>query len=232
MNEDTIQSESSVGNSALVESNGVVHSPELDALRDARKRAADARIAAENALIEAHAAEAKLIAEEERATAAAVVAKREQLSQAASAAAERERSALERVSNTAAQLQQSQRTCDEIQSESNVIAQALDEARRTLETLIASAAEQAKRLEQAAADERHFEAQHAEAQQHAREATSAREHAEAAVLFVLPAPQFETLKGTLEPDVPQTGIPSFLVTRAQRAAERRAADAARSTSGG
>ena len=212
---------------AVLEPDTEAYSPELDALRDALKRAAEARVAAENALMQAHAAEAKLIAEEQRATAAAAAARHAQLVQAACAAVEREREAMERVSDIEAQLLDSRRIREEIQAESNRVAQSLDEARRVLESLVAAAAEQEQRSETAAATERQLESERLAALQHAERAAQIREHAEAALQ---PAPVAQQI-ATPDPGMHQpAGAFDVAAARAQRAAERRAADAARTAS--
>jgi hypothetical protein len=213
-----------------------LHSPELEALREARKRAADARIAAENALMQAHAAEAKLIAEEERATAAALAARHDELVGAVRAAAEREREALEHVSKIEAQWHESRRARDEIQAESNRVAQLLDEARRALENLVATAAAQEQRSESAAATERQLETEHLAALECAQSSAQIHEQAEAALL------QAPFLQQTAAPVAPQTAAVwsapdpgtyqsadafDLAAAKAQRVAERRAADAAR-----
>jgi DNA repair exonuclease SbcCD ATPase subunit len=211
---------------ALLERDNDLHSPELEALRDARKRAADARIAAENALMQAHAAEAKLIAEEERATAAALAARHGQLVDAIDVAAERERLALEDLSKIEAQLHESHRARDEIQAESNRVAQSLDEAKRTLENLVAAAAEQAQRSESAAATERQLETERLAVLQCAQGSTQLRKQAEAALaLLQTPLPQ-----QIAAPTDPPADAFDLAAARAQRVAERRAADAARAAS--
>lgn len=75
-----------------------ITSPDILTLREARRRAGEARAVAEQALREAEEAEAVLVAEEERAVAAAAAAARSvQLTEAARVAAEREHDAIERV---------------------------------------------------------------------------------------------------------------------------------------
>jgi hypothetical protein len=236
MNDLQIRDDSSAAPTALPEHGNDLHSPQLEALREARKRAADARIAAENALMQAHAAEAKLIAEEERATAAALAARHAQLVDAVRATAEREREALERVSKIEAQLRESRHARDEIQGESNRVAQLLDEARCALESLVAAAAAQEQRSESAAATERQLELERLAALQCAQGSAQLREQAEAALLQT-PFPE-----QTAAPVAPQTeavwGAPDLgtyqsadafdlAAAKAQRVAERRAADAAR-----
>jgi len=239
MDDPQAHNDTSAGPVTLLERENELHSPELEALRDARKRAADARIAAENALMQAHATEAKLIAEEERATAAAAAARRAQLADAARRAAEREREAQEQISQIDVQLEESRREREEIQAESNRVAQSLDEAKRALESLVAAAAEQAQRSESAAATERHLETERRAALGRAEDAAQSWEQAEGALLHTpLPrqtaastAAQSDAVWGAPEPGMYQPADAFDLGTaRAQRAAERRAADAARAAS--
>jgi hypothetical protein len=239
MDDPQAHNDTSAGSARLLELENELQSPELDALRDARKRAADARIAAENALIQANAAEAKIIAEEALATAAAAAARHAQLVDAARLAAEREREAQEQLSQIEVQLEESRRTRDEIQTESNRLAQALDEAKRALESLVAADADQAQRGESAAATARQLETERLAALERAEGATQLRGRAEAAVVHTpLPqqiaaptAAQTGAVWGVPEPGLYQPVDAFDLSTvRAQRAAERRAADAARAAS--
>jgi chromosome segregation ATPase len=228
----------------LLEPENDFHSPELDVLREALKRAAEARIAAETALMQAHETEAKLIAEEQRARSAASAARHAHLIEAARTAVEREREAVERVSKIDAQLLESQRMRGEIQAESNRIAQSLDEARRALENLVAAAAEHELRSENAAATERQLETERTAAFECAEGAARIREAAEAALQAPVaqqtatPAPFAPLAPPQPDPVVhaqdsgmyqPAGAAGAFDVAaaRAQRAAERRAADAAR-----
>jgi hypothetical protein len=239
MDDPQAQNNTSAGQVTLLERENELHSPELEALRDARKRAADARIAAENALMQAHATEAKLIAEEERATATAAAARQAQLVDTARLAAESELEALEQLSQIEGQLEESRHERDEIQAESNRVAQALDEAKRAVESLVAAAAEQEQRSESAAATERQLEAERLAALQRAEDAAQLRERAEAALtqtplLQQIAAPKAahtDGVWGAPEPGIYQPPDAFDLGTaRAQRAAERRAADAARAAS--
>jgi hypothetical protein len=231
MNHDT-----SAGPVALLARDYDLQSPELEALKEARKRAAEARIAAENALMQAHAAEAKLIAEEERATTAAIAAWHARLVDAARVAAEREREALEQVSKIEAQLHESRRARDEIQAESNRVAQSLDEASRALESLVAAAAEQEQRSESAAETGRQLETERLAALQYAQGSAHVREQAEADLFqtsipqqsVAPPAPQTDAVWGAPEPGIYKLeDVFGLAADRAHHAAQRRAADAAR-----
>jgi hypothetical protein len=254
MNDLQMHNDTYAGPVALLERDNDLNSPELEAVRDARKRAAEARIAAENALMQAHAAEAKLIAEEERATAAAAAARHAHLIDAARVAVEREREALDQVSKIEAQLLESRRVREAIQAESNRVAQSLAEARRALESLVAAAAEHEQRSESAAAAERQLETERLAAVECAQGAAQVREHAEAALLQTPVAPQLappqpvapqlvapvleapvasqtDAVVSAPEPGLYQAaGAFDLAAARAQRAAERRAADAARAAS--
>jgi hypothetical protein len=224
---------------ALPERDNEIHSPELEAVREARKRAADARIAAEYALTQARAAEAELIAEEERATAAALAARHAQLVDAVRDAAECEREAFERVSKIEAQLHESRHARDGLHAESNRLAQLLDEARRALESLVAAAAAQEQRSDSAAATERQLETERLAALQCAQGSAQQREQAEAALLqtpftqqtAAPAAPQTEAVESASQLGTYQSADAFDLAAgKAQRVAERRAADAARVTS--
>ncbi len=249
MQEEFLNGESSVTQlPAIANLDGLeVLTPELIALRDARKRAFEARVAAENALRQAEEAEARLRVQEEQAAAAAAAARYEQLAEEAREAAAREAEAIERVALLEAQFHQSSTAKDEAQATAMSVAQACNEARSALEQLIASLAACEEKVTATATHARQVEAMLAASKQRAREATQARERAEAALpssspmrpatlptmtLPVVasvecPAPAAES---TETPTVEQPAFFANSALAAQRAAERRAADAERQRS--
>lgn len=203
-------------------------SPEVLALREARRQAFEVRVAAEQALRDAEQAEAALIAEEECALAAAAAARRDQLAEAARVAAARERDAIERVSTIQAQLSQFTQARKDAQMAAAAVAQALAEAKSALERLIASGSEREREVETAAEQVRKIELELIAARQRAHDATQARAQADAALALTEGSSEALRSPNLAEAEAPRLAVVSdFATIAAQRAAERRAADAAR-----
>ena len=204
-----------VAAAVLVPEGGDGMPPELIELREARRRAAEARAAAERTFRDAQAAEAQLVAQEEQALAAAFAAKRERFAENARAALALQREAVEILA--ALQLQMERIASMKPQMEAGVAA------------IRASLAEHEDQLRAVEASERKLRADIAIAEREAQRCTRAREQADAAVHAtaqhipddngIAPAP------AASKPEPPTT-----LSDAAQRAAERRAADAARAAS--
>lgn len=171
--------------------------PQINALREARQRAAEARANAERLLREAQAAEAELAAQEEQAINAALV--------------EREREALETVARLQASIQQA--AAKKAQAEAAVAA------------IRASLAEHEEQLRSAEFHERSLLSDLSIAERRAHDAARARELTQAAAPVSPEEP-------AAAPDAPPpTPLSSAETIRAQRAAERRLADAVRAASG-
>ena len=214
--------------------------PELSALREARRRAVDARVAAERALRDAEEAEAGLVAQEELAVASALAARREKASEAARVAASREREALECVAQIEARLKHSMQAKEHAQIAASSVAQSRIEAQRALDRLDASLAGFDEQLRAAEATERELEAELARVRDQALAATQAREHAVSIVSgspALISAPSAVNVPALVaapvanpiadQPPGRSAVVSDLLAIAAQRAAERRAADAAR-----
>ena len=169
--------------------------PQLNALREARRRAAEARANAERLLREAEAAEAELAAQEEQAIAAVTV--------------QREREALDALARLQVEAQQA--SAKEAQAEAAVAA------------IRASLAEHEEQLRSAEIHERALFSDLSIAERRAQDASRARELALSGIPAAVPAGDSDT--ETLPAPASLEGI------RAQRAAERRLADALRASSG-
>ena len=204
--------------------------PEIDALREALRRATDARAAAERALRDAEQAEAAIAAEEQRAI-AAITAERQRLDDVARTAAEREREALASVASVETQLEGFVHARDKAQAAADAVQQALNEAKATLERLLASAAEHEREREAATEQTRSVETELRVRRQRAADATREREEAETALAQFAqpPEPTAQPKVAESDPiDPPQpAAVSDFTTIAARRAAERRAADAAR-----
>lgn len=186
------------------------------ALRVARQRAGEARAAAERALREAQATEADLVAQEELAIAAAAEAKRERFAENARVAAASEREAFETLS--ALQLQIQRVGSMKAQTEAAVAA------------IRASLTEHEAQLRAAEASEWDLQGDVAIAERTAQDCTRARKHADAALHATEQhVPNGNGIRPALAASKPDP--PSTLSVAAQRAAERRASDAARAASG-
>lgn len=181
-------------------------SPQLNALREARQRAAEARANAERLLREAQAAEAELAAQEEAAVAAALV--------------EREREALDALTRLQAQVQAA--GSRKAQAEAAVAA------------IRASLAEHEEQLRNAEVQERTLLGDLSIAERRAQEAARARELAHGGVPPVptpAPSPEPAPVPDATPVPAPAPSLSSVESVRAQRAAERRMADAMRAASG-
>ena len=221
-----------------------VDPPEVVALREARQRAVTARIDAANALREAEEAEARLLAQEEEAVFAALTARRERAAEAARLAAENERVAADRVAVLETEFQRCSQTKENVETAARSVMQSRDEAQLALDRLTASLAEFEDRLREAEANERSLELELTASRRAAEEMTRARERAEAAIppaagpvpiasTVVAPgeAAQKAGVSSAVWPISSNIGDPfAIAAQRAQRAAERRAADAARGQS--
>jgi DNA repair exonuclease SbcCD ATPase subunit len=178
--------------------------PQLSALREARQRAAEARANAERLLREAQAAEAELAAQEEEAIAAALI--------------EREREALDALTRLHAQIQQA--AAKKAQAEAAVAA------------IRASLAEHEEQLRNAEIHERELLSDLSIAERRAHDAARARETLQG---ISAPPPAPEPVPPAPPPPAPAPAPEPALAgadsVRAQRAAERRLADAMRAASG-
>jgi anti-sigma regulatory factor (Ser/Thr protein kinase) len=183
--------------------------PEVVAAREARLRAVAARTEAERALREAEAAEAQLVAREAEVLAAAAAARRERLEEQARAATALEREALEALSA--------------LQFQIRPIASIKSQAEAAVAAIRASLEEHEEQLRAAEAKARKLQEDITAAEGNAQECARARERAAAALHAALQYTPFSTdaAAPTVTIEAPQAG------SAAQRAAERRAADAAR-----
>lgn len=208
-----------------------VSTPEVLALREARQRALEARRDAEKALHEAEEAEARLLVQEEQAIAAAIKLLQEQAAEAVRVAAENDRLATDYVATIEAEFLSCSQSKAEIEAATRSVMESRDEAQRVLDRLVLSLAEIHEKLSQVEEHERRLEAELVTSRQHAEKMTRAREQAEAAipslagpvVLAVVPSPVLSPPASNVSAACDST----LLDARAQRAAERRAADAAR-----
>jgi hypothetical protein len=220
--------------------------PEVLAIREARQHAVAARLAAEKAFREAEQAEASLLAQEQEAVASALSVRRERATEAARIAAEYERAAIDRVAALEVELQRCFQTKEHVGVAARSVMQSRDEAQVALDRLSASLAEFEDRLREAESNERRVELELAASRRSAEEMTGARERAEAAIppvaapAFIdldaaaakvtVPAP-IPAVTAAVWPTTSDVGDPfAIAALRAQRVAERRAADAARGQS--
>jgi chromosome segregation ATPase len=187
----------------------------LSALNDAQRRAAEQRLAAERLLEEARALEARLAEQIEHARTA-----NEHLEKAR----ELERAAAEAAENTSAQYRQCVHDRTQAEAEANG-------AREELERTTARSDEANRRLEAARAAEETARIEAASAIEHLRERREAREQIEAE--FRAAQDRGKVFNGTVESlasieelRAREAGS-AFQNEAARRAAERRAADAAR-----
>jgi hypothetical protein len=179
-------------------------SPKLTALREARQRAAEARANAERLLREAEATEAELASQEEEAVIAAIV--------------QHEQEALDALARLQTQLQEA--TSKKAQAEAAVAA------------IRASLAEHEERLRAAEIYERELLSDLSIAERRAHEALRMREHAE--LTEPVPAAEVPAPPPAAPPaapiEAPPAAPPALDSIKAQRAAERRMADALRAGS--
>lgn len=189
--------------------------PEVAALRLARLRAAEVREAAERALREAETAEAQLALQEEQAIAAVAAAKREVLTRRAQAATTLEQKAIEALAVLQSEIQHA--TSAKAQTEAAVAA------------LRASLMEHEEQLREAEASERKLQGDLTNVELAAQECVRARQRAEVSLQGMAQRPVVDSdLPPAPAASKPEPPPPSLA---AQRAAERRAADAARTASG-
>jgi hypothetical protein len=196
----------------------------LIALTDAQRRAAEQRLAAERFLDEARAIEARLAEQMEQARAASEHAVAQRCASDLEKARELEHAAAEAVETCSAQYQQCVHDRTQAEAEANA-------AREALERATAGSSEASRRLETALAAEETLRIEAASAVECLRERRSAREQIETE--FRAAQERAKAFDGTvpslaaIEELRAIEACSGFQNEAARRAAERRAADAAR-----